>query len=383
MQHYFLLMIIHSLVYAAISLTIIIAMIIVVIWKQFELASSSVYFMLGILVGIAGWIIGDMMQIILSQPGYEPWVLVFSQFATICNMVAMISTVLFARVLSARETLNSKAVAFAFAMFGAVVLMTLAGGYPHDNNQMWTYTVLEFNPTLDFTVTSASIIWMIADGVMVLFAGGTLMWYLFRQRRFIEDRHKKIITFMMIGTFFAFIVSAIIYAFYAIAPEIFSIILHLELITAAIGASMIGIGMIWGGKQVLYGSSRVYSVHIFDEGGLSLYAGLLGAAEYDVNEHLISGVATAISNFTSQLVGKDIVPYEIELGDYAMMLEPKGEYIGFIICEFPSAQVRAGLKNIMNDFDPKMGNDEISSLIDGYMPYGKPRVMDIFEDFPE
>jgi hypothetical protein len=107
------------------------------------------------------------------------------------------------------------------------------------------------------------------------------------------------------------------------------------------------------------------------------------SAEYDVNEHLISGVATAISNFTSQLVGKDIVPYEIELGDYAMMLEPKGEYIGFIICEFPSAQVRAGLKNIMNDFDPKMGTDEISSLIDGYMPYGKPRVMDIFEDFPE
>ena len=72
----------------------------------------------------------------------------------------------------------------------------------------------------------------------------------------------------------------------------------------------------------------------------------------------------------------------IELGDYAMMLEQKEEYIGFIICEFPSAQVRAGLKNIMNDFDPKMSNDEISKLVDNFMPYGKPRVMDIFEDFP-
>ncbi len=380
-------MIVHSIIYAVISLVIIIAMIVVVIWKQFELAFSSVYFMLGILVGIAGWIIGDMMQIILSRPSttdiFEPWVLVFSQFATICNMVAMISTILFARVLSSRETLNSKTVAFGFALFGAVVLMTLAGGYPHTGNELWTYTVLEYNPALDFTVTTASILWMIADGVMVLFAGGTLMWYLYRQRRFIEDRHKKIITFMMIGTFFAFIVSMIIYAFYALAPEIFSSILHLELITAAVGASMIGIGMIWGGKQVLYGSSRVYSVHIFNEGGLSLYAGLLSAAEYDVNEHLISGVATAISNFTGQLVGKDIVPYEIELGDYALMLEQKEEFIGFIICEFPSAQVRAGLKNIMNDFNPKMGNDEISEIIDGYMPYGKPRVMDIFADFPD
>ncbi len=375
-------MIVHSLVYAAVSLSIIIAMIIVVIWKQFELASSSVYFMLGILVGIAGWIIGDMLQIILSKPGYEPWVLVFSQFATICNMVAMISTVLFARVLSARETLNSKAVAFAFALFGAVVLMTIAGGYPH-NDQLWTYTVKEYNSDLQFTATNTSLVWQIADGAMVLFAGGIMMWYLYRQRGFVEDKHKKIISFMMVGTFFAFIVSAIIYAFYGIDPYMFRAVLHLELVTAAIGAAMIGIGMIWGGKQVLYGSSRVYSIHIFDEGGLSLYAGLLGAAEYDVNEHLISGVATAISNFTGQLVGKDIVPYEIELGDYALMLEQKEEYIGFIICEFPSAQVRAGLKNIMNDFDPKMSNDEISSIIDGYMPYGKPRVMDIFEDFPE
>ncbi|MCG3224587.1 MAG: hypothetical protein H7647_08990, partial [Candidatus Heimdallarchaeota archaeon] len=310
-------MIIHSLVYAAISLTIIIAMIIVVIWKQFELASSSVYFMLGILVGIAGWIIGDMMQIFLSidtgtNYTYEPWVLIFSQFATICNMVAMISTVLFARVLSARETLNSKAVAIAFTLIGAVVFMTLAGGFdPENGSRLWTYTVQPYDASLDFIVTTASLWWTIADASMVLFAGGIMMWYLYRQRRFVEDKHKKIITFMMVGTFFAFIASAIIYSFYAINPHVFSVVLHLELITAAIGAAMIGIGMIWGGKQVLYGSSRVYSVHIFDEGGLSLYAGLLGAAEYDVNEHLISGVATAISNFTSQLVGKDIVPYEI------------------------------------------------------------------------
>ena len=375
-------MIIHSLVYALVSLVIIIAMIAVVIWKQFELASSSVYFMLGILVGIAGWIIGDMMQIILSKSGLEMWVLIFSQFATISSMVAMVSTVLFARVLSARETLNSKTVAVAFTIFGAVVFMTLAGGYPLEVGKLWTYTVQPYDTTLDFTVTTASILWMIADGGMVLFAGGTLMWYLYRQKKFVEDRHKKIINFMMIGTFIAFIASAIIYSFYAINPIVFSAVLHLELITAAIGATMIGIGMIWGGKRVLYASSRVYSVHIFDTGGLSLYAGLF-AAEYDVNEHLISGVATAISNFAGQLVGKDVIPYEIELGDYALMLEQKDEYIGFTICEFPSAQVRAGLKNIMDDFDPKMNNDEISDIIDRVMPYGKPRVMDIFEDFEE
>ena len=383
MYVYFSLMITYSIIYAAVSFAIIVAMIAVVIWKQFELASSSVYFMLGILIGIAGWIIGDFLQIVLSKPGNESLVLIFSQIATISSMVAMVSTVLFARVLSARETLNSKTVAIAFTLFGAVLFMTLAGGYSDTTtDKLWTYTVLPYNSELDFVVTTASLWWTIADAAMVLFAGGTLMWYLIRQRGFVEERHRKIITFMIVGTFFAFIASAIIYALYAINPIIFKTTLHLELVTAAIGASMIGIGMIWGGKQVLYGSSRVYSVHIFDTGGLSLYAGLF-AAEYDVNEHLISGVATAISNFAGQLVGKDVIPYEIELGDYALMLEQKDEYIGFIICEFPSAQVRAGLKNIMKDFKPDMGNEDISAIIDGYMPYGEPKVMDIFSEFDE
>ena len=138
--------------------------------------------------------------------------------------------------------------------------------------------------------------------------------------------------------------------------------------------------MILGGKRALYGSSRVYSVHIFDNSGLSIFAGLF-EGKYDVNEHLISGVATAISNFAGQLIGKDVVPREIDLDEYSLMLEEKDDYIGFIICEHPSVMIRQGLKNIMKNFDPTMNIDEISEFVDDFLPYGKPTVMDLFEDF--
>ena len=367
-----------SLIYAIISLCIIIVMIVIVFIKQYQLASSAVYFMLGILFGIAGWIIGDMFQIIFSKPGDEVIVLVFSVIATISSMISMGSTVLFARVLSARRTLNSKTVVVGSILFGATVFLTLTAGYPNDANKFISYTVRSYDVNLDFIVTQASPIWIICDGVMVLFAGGTLIWYLSRQYRFVEQKHRKILSFMIVGTIIAFIVSAILYSIYAFAK--IKATLHLELVSASIGAAIIAIGMIFGGKRALYGSSRVYSVHIFDDSGLSLYAGLF-EGKYDVNEHLISGVATAISNFAGQLIGKDVIPREIDLGDYSLMLEDKGKYIGFIICEFPSAMIRQGLKNIMKDFDPKMSISEISEFVDEYLPYGKPAVMDLFENF--
>lgn len=372
-------MIITSIIYAAISLCIIIAMIVIVFIKQYELASSAVYFMLGILFGIAGWIIGDMFQIIFSKPGNEKIVLVFSAIATISSMFAMGSTVLFARVLSARRTLNSKTVVIGSILFGATVFLTLTAGYPNSATKYISYSVLPYGEGgLDFIKTEANIIWVITDAAMVLFAGGTMTWYLSRQYRFVEDKHKKILAFMIAGTIIAFIVSAILYSIFAITAE--AVTLHLELISASIGAAMIGIGMILGGKRALYGSSRVYSVHIFDNSGLSIFAGLF-EGKYDVNEHLISGVATAISNFAGQLIGKDVVPREIDLDEYSLMLEEKDDYIGFIICEHPSVMIRQGLKNIMKNFDPTMNIDEISEFVDDFLPYGKPTVMDLFEDF--
>ncbi len=371
-------MIITSLIYSAISLCIIIAMIVIVFIRQYELASSAVYFMLGILFGIAGWIIGDMLQIIFSKEGNEIVVLVFSAIATISSMLAMGSTVLFARVLSARRTLNSKTVVVGSILFGATVFLTLTAGYPNAADKFVSYTVLPYDSTLEFIKTEAHLIWVICDAAMVLFAGGSLVWYLSRQYRFVEDRHKKILAFMIAGTIIAFIVSAVLYSIFTITG--IRATLHLELISASIGAAMIGIGMILGGKRALYGSSRVYSVHVFSNSGLSIYAGLF-EGKYDVNEHLISGVATAISNFAGQLIGKDVVPREIDLGDYSLMLEEKGDFIGFIICEHPSVMIRQGLKNIMKNFDPNMSIEDISGFVDDFLPYGKPSVMDLFEDF--
>ncbi len=358
-----------SLVYCIVSLAVIISVIVIVVIKQFELASSAVYYFLILLFGLIGWIASNLVQIVISKPGNESTALIFSRIATVCSMIAMIAAVLFARVLSARRTLNSKSVAFAFTLFGGTIAMTFAKA---------VYDV-SYNTELDFIVTEAHIVWVIFDAGLVLFAGTIMVYYFGRQRKFVEEQQKKVINFMIIGAFIAFFLSGIFYAIYAVAQV--PAILHLELVTVAIGTSMVGIGMIWGGKRTMYGSSRVLSVHVFDTNGLSVYAGLF-IAEYDVDEHLISGVATAIANFAGHLIGKDVFPREIDLENYSLMLEKKGDYVGFVNCEFPTVQVRQALCNVMDDFEPQMGQEEITELVEKYFPYGKPRIME-FDEVPE
>jgi hypothetical protein len=64
------------------------------------------------------------------------------------------------------------------------------------------------------------------------------------------------------------------------------------------------------------------------------------------------------------------------------MLEKKGDFVGFVNCEFPTVQVRQALCNVMDDFEPQMGQEKITELVEKYFPYGKPRIME-FDDVPE
>ncbi len=350
-----------SLIYAIVSMVILLIILALVVWKQITLKSSAVYYLIVLIITIIGWAFGDMMQIIYSAQDSREGVLFFSRFATISSMIAMLSTVLFARVLTARRTLNSLTVAIAFLLFGAVVALTLGSGY----------TVLDPIDDVPFYKTEADFIWVILDALMVLYAGSLFLYYLIRQQKIVDKKFKGVLKLMMVGVIIAFFVSAGLYTIYAFFFVVET--LHLEMVSAAIGAFLIGIAILKGGKEALYYSSRVYSLHIFTEDGIGVYAGVFQSG-YLPDEQLISGVAAAISTFAAELIGQDVFPKEVDLGNYSLMLEKKGKYLCLVSSESPTAHLRENLKRIVEDFEESMSTKEISDLVERNISY-VPRVL--------
>ena len=85
-----------------------------------------------------------------------------------------------------------------------------------------------------------------------------------------------------------------------------------------------------------------------------------------------AAVATAIATFASEIVGEEVFPREIDLGEYSLILDKRGKFAGFIACKYPTNQIHRGLDQIMAHYKPDMEYDEISKLIDNYLPYGLP-----------
>jgi len=177
-----------SLFYSILSLVILIAFLAVIIIKQLELRCTAVYFLIIVIVSIIGWVLGDMLQIVFSSLENRGLVLIFSRLATISSMIAMISTVLFARVLTARQTLNSTTVIIAFVMFSAVVALTLSS----------SYRVIDPPKEVEFYKTEAELLWVILDGGMVIFAGSIFLYYLVRQRKIVQNKYLPVLTLMSV-----------------------------------------------------------------------------------------------------------------------------------------------------------------------------------------
>ncbi len=105
--------------------------------------------------------------------------------------------------------------------------------------------------------------------------------------------------------------------------------------------------------------------------GLNLYQGFFKTT-HKINEHLVSGIATAIAAFATEIIGEEVFPREIDLGEYSLILDKPGKFAGFIACKFPSSQIHQGLKRVMANYQPEMGFDEVSKIIADYLPYGLP-----------
>ncbi|MFX1536878.1 MAG: hypothetical protein ACFFDI_21890 [Promethearchaeota archaeon] len=147
---------------------------------------------------------------------------------------------------------------------------------------------------------------------------------------------------------------------------------HIEMLFICLGEFLIIIGMITGGKATLYGSSRVLYINIYDQHGLSLYQGSF-TPKLMFDEQLVSGVVTAVATIGKVIKGEESVsPKILDYESFAILLERKNEFVGCIFCEQPSEQIRYGLRKIITDFEREMSQEQVSSLIDKYLPYGEP-----------
>ena len=348
-----------SIVYSSISIVVVLLVIGIILSKQFVLKSTAVYYFLAMVICILFWVIGDLAQIIYSKSEYLSIVLILSRLSTTVNILAMVSVVLFANSLGSNEALKS---------FTSYIIFFLAGGSIALTFVDSIYTV-SYDPYLDFIVTQGEIIWVVFDAVTILFATCVFLSHLIKQHTIVEAKDKKATLLMIIGAVIAFLVSLVFYVVYALLS--FKPTLHLELVSTAIGALLIAIGMLYGSKRSLYGSSKLYSIQIFNTSGINIYAGEF-IEKVEINHQLTAALATAIATLTSKLIGEEIFPKEINLGRYSMILSQKNDFISFIVCEHPSKQIHQGLKKIIDRFDPNLPVEKIEEIIQNYLPYGKP-----------
>jgi hypothetical protein len=336
---------------------------ILVIGKQIRTSSLSAYYFLIMILCIMGWIISNIFIVYLSQRTRAADALFASRFATIISMVGMIATVLFALTLSPRQKFNPIILSIAIFLFGGVVGLTVSGDY--------TVTLLPVvGGNYVFYLAQTSITWVIFDTGLALFAGIVFLVYLIKQRGFVEAKHQRVIEIMMLGVILAYFGSAILFAttriIYSITGEL--MLLHMEWGSVAVGALVICISIYLGSIEAFYYSTEVYSIDIFDKTGLSIYSAS-AKKKLKARSHTILSVTTAFSEFTGELVGKEVYPKEIDLGDSSLMIEIKDELVCFVCSRIPTTYLRQAIKHLLDDLTPNISEEEISTLVEKYLAF--------------
>jgi len=351
-----------SIIYCSISLTITLVSISTIFIKQWSLRSSAVsfFFLMEVLVSI--WIIADLLQVIASKPTDGPYSLpyYFAISSTIAISISMIFSALFVNSLSAQKPMRRILIYLVYLFVGGVIALTLS--------TKGLFVV--YDSALEISRIHANVVWIVCLAGGVFLSGTMFLIHLSRQLRLVGEEYKIGTNTMIFGVIIGYYFSILLYAlrYFKVFGKAF---LHAELITTSIGLILLTIGMLIGGKKALYGSSIVISINIYNKHGLNLYQGFLSSPHY-INEHLVSGVATAIAAFGSEIVGEEVFPKEIDLGDYSLILVKKKGFIGFVCCKYPTSQIHRGLQNIMNNYKEKMKYEEVSKLISKFLPYGLP-----------
>ncbi|MCG3227765.1 MAG: hypothetical protein H7645_12665 [Candidatus Heimdallarchaeota archaeon] len=336
---------------------------ILVIMKQIRTSSTSVYYFISLIVFVLLWVIGDMILVYMSQINFERAALFWSKFNTISSMVAMVATILFVRTLTSRQLLNSTLVVIAFFLFGGLVGTTLSSDYSIVLQEV-------AGGKFDFFIANTGYVWIFFDGFLVIFAGSVFLGYLIRQALFLEKDHRKTLVVMIVGVIIAYFVSIIIYIIrkvvFAITNEI--VMLHMELISVAVGALIMSYSIYLGGVEAFYYSSEISSIFIYNKDGYVVYSASLrkGSA---LEGMMIPSITRAFSSFAGELIGKEVFPKEIDLGVYSLIIEEQGNFICLISCKNPTAYVKQGIKNILTDLSPNMTEEEMTVLVEKYLVF--------------
>ncbi|MHA2309103.1 MAG: hypothetical protein ACXABJ_07490 [Candidatus Heimdallarchaeaceae archaeon] len=342
--------------------TLAIALILVFI-KQAKTSSTSVYYFISLIVFVMIWIIGDMLLVYASQIHNERAALFWSKFNTINSMVAMVATILFVRTLTSRQLLNSILVVITFFLFGGLVGTTLSSDYTIVLQEV---AMGNFN----FFIANTGYVWIFFDGFLVIFAGSVLLGYLIKQTFFLKKDHRKTLVIMIVGVIIAYFVSIIIYVIrkiiFAITNEI--VMLHMELISVAIGALIMSFSIYKGGVEAFYYSSEISSIFIYNKEGFVVYSASLRKGS-GIEGMMIPSITRAFSSFAGELIGKEVFPKEIDLGIYSLIIEEHGNFICLISCKNPTAYVKQGVKNILDDLSPNMTEDEMTALVEKYLVF--------------
>ena len=336
---------------------------ILVIGKQIRTSSISAYFFLSMIFCIIGWIVSNIFIVYLSQRAREGDALFASRFATIVSMVGMVATIIFALSISPRHRFNPVIISIALFLFGGVVGLTISGDY--------TVSLLPVvGGDYYFYIAQTSITWVIFDTGLALFAGIIFLIYLIKQRRFVQEKHQRIIEIMMLAVIIAYFISALLFAstkiIYAITGEI--LLLHMEWGSVAVGAFVICISIYLGGIEAFFYSTEIHSIDIFDEAGSSIYSAS-SKKKLKARSHTILSVTTAFSEFAGELIGKDVYPEEIDLGDSSLMIEKKENVVCFLCSKVPTTYLRQAIKNLLDDLTLDMSEEKISQLVEKYLAF--------------
>ena len=240
----------------------------------------------------------------------------------------------------------------------------------------FVYTI---NPDVYFAVYNASLGAYVGNGNIIhttllllssLFAYTTLLIFLIKQYKIVEKKYHKSLSLMIVGTI---IMGYLVLIIYTIRYLVFPIptLLHFENLFLGIGIIFLTFGFMMGGQTALLGSSKIFYVNIFYKCGLSVYHGTYSGKK-EIDEQLLSALATAVSSFGNLVMEEEVFPKEINFKDFAVLLYRHEDVIGFISCKYPSRQLRFGLKNIVESYSEDMSKEEVTNLLVLNLPYGEP-----------
>jgi len=126
------------------------------------------------------------------------------------------------------------------------------------------------------------------------------------------------------------------------------------------------LGLYKGGKHGMYYSSNVISIHIVDAKKQGIYSAVFETGKSRV-ELFVSGVTTGITKFGEELIGKKILPQEVDLGRSSLIIEREGKHACIVNSEYPTHHLQRITKRIIENYKEKSTTEEISELVEEYI----------------